>query len=156
MKKRTKNLDHEVMIQKTVKREWQKEAEKLQDELTALKIALHRENICWNNKEGDGFAIGWYFIDETENWNGPFDTVSKALAMLASYCEANGLNHRKDNLPKYFVLNDDKLCGVFYNNIDKAKEVASASIQDDRDAKFVVVRAITSIKCVTTVEWTNE
>ena len=36
---------------------------------------------------GSDLSVGWYFNDETEDLNGPFDTRDTAELMLKKYCE---------------------------------------------------------------------
>lgn len=41
------------------------------------------------------YVNGWYFSDESEQFNGPFNTIEEAREIFTKYCEdLNGNNNR--------------------------------------------------------------
>lgn len=54
-----------------------------------MKRSKLSENI-WRveeGEEGNSFAPGWYFEDETEDLHGPYATEEEAQEQLRRYCE---------------------------------------------------------------------
>jgi len=44
------------------------------------------ENIKLIKKENICYLSGWYFIDETYDWNGPFETIEECEKIFKDYC----------------------------------------------------------------------
>jgi hypothetical protein len=40
----------------------------------------------WDVRGLEGYKDGWYFSDETEQFNGPYDTQAEAEKQLGEYC----------------------------------------------------------------------